>query len=494
MEKIKSKSFLLFWSLLGLGAMIAIWFLPWRFQVNDDEIMMWLVSGAYTGTPEPYAVFIHPLLSRIFSVLYTLSPAVPWYPLTWFLVIYLGYLVFLKQVVTIERTFWSRLIWTLFLFGFFVHFLFFLQFTIVAAFAISAGLASRLVSSKEDVEMKWYKAYPADILILAGILIRQEVPMLLFAGVLFLNFLIIRDKRMYRLLIMPVLLFLLFSSISHFMVNQEFQKQNQLRSQVFDHPVLQLHKQDFKDSHLELYHFSNGLIEFQNDSGLANKLEQWKVLLDQERSRQFTFSATLTALYTFIEHEVYLITIVLIFIAYTVSWKYKSQLIILVFLSTVLVVLSPFYLIKVQIYIIVFLLYFLISLILPHPDFSKELTLKGGALVLVLGICFHFYSYTKSSENIPSGQKLKSQLESLKAAGIEEVVLIAAGEVYHELVFENPLPFRVLGWPTLLNSGETNDMKRAYLVDSATYSSNAVYFKDMEPQPSIGDQVLLISN
>ncbi|MFT4855343.1 MAG: hypothetical protein ACI942_000713, partial [Planctomycetota bacterium] len=92
MEKLGIRSVFRIWAILGLLAMIVIWFLPWRFQTNDDELMMWLVSGAYTGTPESYAVFIHPLLSWIFSKLYTLFPEIRWYPLTWFLVMYLGYL------------------------------------------------------------------------------------------------------------------------------------------------------------------------------------------------------------------------------------------------------------------------------------------------------------------------------------------------------------------------------------------------------------------
>ncbi|MEP1087428.1 MAG: hypothetical protein ABJH01_12185, partial [Algoriphagus sp.] len=92
MEKVSATHFLRFWAVLGLFALVLIWFLPWRFQTNDDELMMWLVSGAYTGTPESYAVFIHPILSWIFSELYTALPDVPWYPLTWFGVLYLSYL------------------------------------------------------------------------------------------------------------------------------------------------------------------------------------------------------------------------------------------------------------------------------------------------------------------------------------------------------------------------------------------------------------------
>jgi hypothetical protein len=74
-QNLRSHAFMIF----GLLALASVWFLPWRFQVNDDVLMMWLVSGAYTGTPETYAVFIHPILSWIFSRLYAAFPFVNWY-------------------------------------------------------------------------------------------------------------------------------------------------------------------------------------------------------------------------------------------------------------------------------------------------------------------------------------------------------------------------------------------------------------------------------
>ncbi|TXE08809.1 hypothetical protein [Algoriphagus aquimarinus] len=495
MEKIKSSPFISFWSFLGLGAMIIIWFLPWRFQVNDDEIMMWLVSGAYTGTPESYAVFIHPILSWIFSKLYTFVPIVPWYPLTWFLVMYLAYVVFLIQITLKCSTFWTKLSWALFLFGLFIHFLFFLQFSIVAAFAIAAGLSKRFELGRTN-SANWYKIYPSDLLILAGLLIRQEVPMLIFIGMLGLNVLVFRENRIYRALLIPII-FLAFSySLTVLSTDHEFRKLNQLRSSVFDHPVLQLNKEDFKESHPELYHYSNGLIDFEEVPDLAFKLREWKVFLNSERTRQYTLPSIYTSLHTYIEHETFLVSIMVFFIAFTLFGKSKKQLIVLILLAAVLVLLSPFYLIKVQIYAILFLLYFLISLDKsPEGSLPVYLSRSIGTL-LVLGICFHFFSYTKSSENFPSSQKLKNQLKNLKAEGIDEVVLIAAGEVYHELVFDNPLPFQVLGWPTLLvRSSQLDSLSsRAYLVDSATYANNASYFKGMINQPSTCDQVLLISN
>ncbi|RAI85552.1 hypothetical protein [Algoriphagus yeomjeoni] len=490
MEKIKPKSFVLVCSLIAAAAMIVIWFLPWRFQVNDDEIMMWLVSGAYTGTPESYAVFIHPILSWTFSKLYTFFPSVPWYPLTWFLVIYLAYLAFLIQIAQSRSTFWTKLIWTLFLFGLLIHFLFFLQFTIVAAFAITAGLSLRFDAFRAS-DTKWYKLYFSDIMLLVGILIRVEVPILIFFGIAALNLLVIRERRLYKALFIPFVLLLITYSLNLISSDQQFKTSNELRSSVFDHPVLQLNKEDLKESHSELYHYSNGLIDFHKNPDLEDKLNEWKTFLNSERSRQFSLSAVSTALYTYIEHENYLISIMLLFLAFTFAWKNKAIVLVFVLLSCLMVMLSPFYLLKVQIYSIVFLLFFLIALDQSSTASLPGILVKSGVTLLVLGICYHFYSFTQSSENFPSTENLEAQIDKLKASGIDQVVLVAAGEEYHELVFENPLPFQVLGWPTLLHSMDSVST-RAYLVDSATYANNKSYFKSMIPQPSSCEQILLI--
>jgi len=492
MEKVKINRFFWIWSIAGLFATILIWNLPWRFQVNDDEIMMWLVSGAYTGTPESYAVFIHPLLSWIFSQLYSIAPNIKWYPLTWFLVLFLAYELFLFLIVEKFKSHWTKIIWSLFLFGLFTHFLFFLQFSIVAAFSLAAGLAFRLAFSKSNSN-GWNSIYPSDILILAGILIRQEVAFLFLIGILVLNAQVIKDKQIYRLIIFPAVALLLTFFSSQFLIDQEFQKINQFRSAVFDHPVLQLNKVDFKESEPELYFFSNGLIDFKKDQELSEKLLNWRDFLDEQRVSYLSFSFINQALYTYIEHEIYLISIIALFILFSFTWKIKKQFFLLSILVAIVLFLAPFYLIKVQIYVIVFLVYFLISFInsptiLDNPKYSA-----GFGVVLIAGIIFHFYSFTKSYENFPSTKNLELQITKLKEEGIDEIILIGSGEVYHDLIFQNPLPFKVLGWPTLLDRSRPIEKKRAYLVDSVTYSKNSPYFKEETLLPSICDQVLLIS-
>src|SRR5690606_39658298 len=81
-------------AVLFVGAFCA----PFIFETNDDTKMMMLVSGMFSGVPEDYGVFIHPLLSLFLSELYALNAAVPWYPLIWFAFVFMAYVGWVKAV------------------------------------------------------------------------------------------------------------------------------------------------------------------------------------------------------------------------------------------------------------------------------------------------------------------------------------------------------------------------------------------------------------
>lgn len=61
-------------------ALVVYAFVPMRFEVNDDTVMMMLASGAYSGEPSSYLVFINALLGACLSWLYQMAPSLPWYP------------------------------------------------------------------------------------------------------------------------------------------------------------------------------------------------------------------------------------------------------------------------------------------------------------------------------------------------------------------------------------------------------------------------------
>jgi MFS family permease len=495
MEKIRAHSFLLFWSLTGLAAMITIWFLPWRFSTNDDEIMMWLVSGAYTGTPESYAVFIHPLLSWIFSKLYTVFPAIPWYPLTWFGLMLGAYIAWL---VLVWKKTSKRLvlhIWSLFLFAFLIHFSFFLQFSIVAAFAVSAALLARIL--KKDGSKFQMNFYWTDLLLFLGFLIRFEVPFLIIAGILCLNFLI-QERRIFTALIMPTLFLGVCWGLTQLWIHQqglgEFQDLNKLRSEVFDDPALQLMKERFKEEDSELYFFANGLIDYQNDDLTLEKLKVWKERLNQDRFKLYQPKWIFQSFWTFLEHEWFFIGIILSFLIFGIGLFRIKMIYLISSLFLITLLLSPFYLLKVQIFAILFLTLFSASfLIAENSRYQSHKFLSSLFCLLIIGLLIHFKSFVHSKANLISSIDLDQSIRRLKADNSFKIYLIGGGEILRDYRFSKNLPFKFLGWPTFLeNDLMTASSKTAYLVEKETYLTYQDYFKKYGNQQLISDDYILV--
>ncbi|MBN7812930.1 hypothetical protein J0A68_18380 [Algoriphagus sp. H41] len=485
MEVIRKNRLLAFWAIAAGLAAVLIWHLPWRFQVNDDEVMMWLVSGAYTGRPAPYAVFLHPLMSWCISGLYGLAPQLPWYPWLWFLGMFSSFVLLASLVQDKFGTALQGHVWTLFLFAFYIHFLFFLQFSIVSGFAIFAGLLARYGTVGKGGQQKTFFR-PTDLFLVIGFLVRPEVLLLFLMGVFVLNLLFFREKWFFGLSFVPFLVAVVGYSISFVWISQsglsEFERVNRLRSQVFDHPVLQLQKEEIKQSHPDLYHFSNGLIDFQNDPQLVGQLRHWKQELDAARWEDFGAGAVAKSFGTYVEHEHFLIGLMVLFSLFSLFFAGVKALRVLLALVLGMLALSPFFLLKVQIYGLVFLVLMLsVFCFLPHSPGQRPVSWLFASLV-VLAVVFHFRSFFLSSANWVPAEGLDQRLGRLQADGYEDIFVIAPANVYSELLFHNPGRFKVMGWPTLLEQyqGKLPSDSRAYLVDSATYRGNEAYFEGDE--------------
>jgi hypothetical protein len=487
-------------AVLGGVLTLFIWNLPWRFQVNDDEIMMWLVSGTYTGKPESFAVFIHPILSLCFAKLYTLAPELTWYPGCWFLTMFLGYLAYLRLIWSKTTGQFTALVWSLFALCLLVHFLFFLQFSIVSAFAISAGLACRF--SRDSAErIRIVRIYDTDLLILIGFLIRPEVLVLFLAAYLVLNVLVVGNFVKVRLLIIPLLVLLLGYGVSHLWIKeanlQEFQRMNTLRSQVFDHPMLQLYLNEYKESEPELFYFANGLIDFERDADLVNKLEIWKVQLDGKRAEKLSADFLIRSLTYYLYHGRFFAVLMAAFVFFAFVLRGKQAAQILALLTFGLVLLSPFYLIKVQIYVLVFLVYFSSCLIISKERANKRVALIAVFVLVSAILAYHLYALTQSVQNVIPGDTIRQQLHDFHEEGIEEVYWVGAGTAYGEFYFDRPLNFKKLGWPTLLEACKSTRQTtgRTYLIHNDIYLEYRGYFGTATPRvTSIDGMILLIPN
>lgn len=498
MEIIK-KHPVLFWQILGSMAILCVLFLPWRFQVNDDELMMWLVSGAYTGSPESYAVFLHPLLSWFFSILYDSFPILPWYPIVWFLILWISYLVIVRQVFEKYKEWWLASCWILILLAILAHFSFFIQFSMVAAFSVSSGISVRIVQSQK-MRSSFLRIYKSDFLILLGFLVRPEVALLLIGSLFIFSFVFKQGVGTSKLWGIPSLILVVGYFVSWIWINEigmnEFVSINKLRSQVFDSPILQLNKDYWKAANPDLYYFANGLQDFSVPKLSAGQLNKWNIELQNKRWVLISGTFFLKAIWNDIQDEHFLIGIGLIMLFFSLAIHFRLALLSLALIFFGFLLLSPYYLIKVQIFGLGFLLFFIIQMI--YHDSSKKAF--GGyswifTPVLIFGILFHFRSFFKSNDNLPNKDFLNQVISNIGSFSDQEVYLVVDNKYYLNEVFQNPLPFKILGWGSLLEqyqkSGSQFD-KKVFLIDENTFWANQGYFDESRISIDELENLLLI--
>lgn len=486
-----------FWIGLGFLSVGMIWFLPWRFQVNDDEVMMWLVSGAYSGTPESYAVFLHPFLSASFSALYSWVPVVPWYPLTWFALLFLSYALLIQSVRVFLGPSPKRMIWNLLLWSALIHFTFFLQFSIVAAYCIAAGLIYRLMQNRSTAK-KAFQFFPSDLLLLVGILIRWEVGVVLIGAGFGLILVFEKGKKSVKASVLP-LIFLALALVTHTLWIkraglEQFTELNRLRSQVFDHPMLQLQKEYWSESDPELYHFSNGLQDFQSGELHEKTLLDWKEKLDSSRNGFISPGYFIRSWVTFVRHEHFFLFLISMLLVLVFLEKKKPMLWSLFWVFLGFWVLAPFYLLKIQVFVLSFFLILILQLYWASPKVQAPIPIyQGIKALLILGIAWHLVSIFSSGKNIPENNEIREVLSELE--GLSEVYLIGENKWYHSMVLENPLPFKVLGWSSLLESVDPNPIsdKKAFLVQNKTYFPNESYFQRGNPSLQFLEEFVLIT-
>lgn len=453
--------------------------------------MMWLVSGTYTGKPESFAVFIHPLLSWTFSKLYSFFPQVNWYPATWFLVMYFSFAGFLFSFQKYQYNERLRIFYMLFLLAFVIHFLFFLQFSIVAAFSIAAGLVARGLkfsrkadSDSEDEERNPPFAFlKTDLLILMGALIRLEVLFLFLAGIFVLGFFIFRNVFRITSLVLPGILLLILFLLNQAWIRmeglQDFNTTNKLRSSVFDDPVLQLRKETYRESNPELYYFANGLMDFGREPDLIPKMEIWKTQLNQERLGVISPSYLFKSLTYLIWNERYFCFLLFLFLAFSLIFQFKNAILSIGVLFTIMVLLSPFFLLKIQVYVIVFLVYFSSLIMFDTGKKHAPKILIPALSVLPLLIIIHLYSIFTSKKNLFPREEFDKfmDFETLYPEP-HDVYIVGLDKVNFYFLKNKAVRLKYLGWPSLLLNSNNGDA--FYRVNRVAYEENIGYFKSAE--------------
>jgi len=477
-----------FWSILGLMAMILIWFLPWRFQVNDDVIMMWLVSGAYTGEPESYAVFIHPLLSWFFSILYTNIPEFNWYGAFWFSVIYFSYLLITYSIQKTAFSKFEKVVFTLFFLILCLHLCYFLQFTLVAGISGLAGLLF-LFSQKNNNSLAIYIF--GLLAILVSILVRWESFALIAIGFslyqcVFFSPSLLKEKFLTFLLIGLIFLSGVFSKI-FFERNSEYADYlsfNKARSSVIDHPVFYyMVKSDQIKPDSDWFYFSRWMFEEGNVSEETLKVKEEE--LNKARWNMNFFSSTMQRFWTIQKTELFKSMCILFLSLLYFLYLKKSRKGILFFLIWGLFFLFfNFYFLILGRVILLFFLVLFIPIISQGKEGSFKKFEKLSIAILLLFFIIHSNNFYKEAKD---RKLMNSELNSLLANIPAKEPLFIEGffeynfmDVYN---WKKPTPNISLGWLSR-SPFQKKAMKRFGINSLATM--NSYYFIGINiPEPLV---------
>jgi len=411
--------------------------------------MMWLVSGAYTGTPESYAVFIHPLLSWLFSKLYTFFPGIPWYPLTWFGVMYVSYVVFLSLVWESSKKKNFDNLSTLVAFCFLVHFLLFLQFTIVAGFAAFSGYYALVFSTEK--EFRKSSNFPW-ILLSFSILIRWESFVLISLGVGLYLVIFKSDflkHHMSQIGILVILFIVLISGKTLWENNSvyaEFKSYNNARAAVSDHPVtFRLLTEEKVESSSEWFYFSKWMMD--DDSISMEKLSERKRKLDKELGLPIQIESSFSRLVDVLKTEIFksvFSLFILIGFAFAKGNIGQKTLFFLIWMSFFLVF-NHFYILNGRV-IMLFILPFALPVFGAAIDITG-LTLMVLATFLSILLAIHFKNFLVEGRGRTIMQSEFSAV-LLEIPSKSLAVLEGYKENYLGISYaqSNPVPFLSFGW------------------------------------------------
>ena len=138
------------WNKYGLAVFLVVvnaaffafmaWFMPIRYEQNDDIMMCMIANGLYTGTPDPHLVYINALYGQFLTWLYTWTKAVEWYTLIFAGLHILSMSVIDYTVLRSNHSGYLKMLWLAFLYVMWIRIIISFQFTTTAGLVCLAGI------------------------------------------------------------------------------------------------------------------------------------------------------------------------------------------------------------------------------------------------------------------------------------------------------------------------------------------------------------------
>lgn len=408
------------YSIAGTVLLIVAFASPFIFETNDDSKMMMLVSGTFSGVPGDYGVFIHPLLSLFLSKLYKLNAELSWYPLTWFVFVFMAYSGWVKAVCANITSIPNQLLLIVAYICFLLQALLYLQFTVVAGLLAFSGytlLLSHFQGSRLSRSDVWF----GSILCLLSLMVRKESFFMFTVGfgLLFLVKFGLKNAGKISLarkwLILAAFLLVVFTPFYEKLSGyQDYITFNTARAKVLDHPVLSYLPLE-EESSPDLYYAKNWYFR-DNPAVTVATLKDWKKQLDKglwtfEHVRQsvlfFWYEITNNKYISFLG-------LVYLFILFKVGGKAKEKVIFLITWLSIIAALNHFYLVHSRVQSIVFLLPLGVALLFYEnsaPLSNRFCTVLIALFLLVFII--HGVNIRKGIEQRKQVSQVYKELENL---------------------------------------------------------------------------------
>lgn len=77
----------------GFFLLLVLLFCDMKYEVSDDFIMSTIISGVYTGRPNPHMIFVNIVLGYMLEPFYKIFPGISWYFLFQIIIIFVSSIV-----------------------------------------------------------------------------------------------------------------------------------------------------------------------------------------------------------------------------------------------------------------------------------------------------------------------------------------------------------------------------------------------------------------
>ena len=280
-----------------------------KYEVSDDFIMEMIVSGAYTGSPSPFIMFMHPIIGIVLSILYTFIATINWYFIFQITVIFTSLCILSYTFLKYRKDNLSILLFMIFLLFLSNDLYLLVQFTKTATLSLCAGCILMLSNILDRNTMNKKEIALGILLFCVGYMIRNKcIYIVLFFSVLPILFHGIQKRFKYidfvklakkagkvMFTCFFVLVGLSFFSkefVQRYPAYKEYKEYSAYRSDIVDYSYYSYeeNRTEFEKNGISendfytLVHWNFGDIEYYD----LDKLKTVSTILSTYRDRQYT--------------------------------------------------------------------------------------------------------------------------------------------------------------------------------------------------------------